>query len=85
MGRLARDETAEPVSRDQLSGANGNMEKTMSPVHLTTSRTSNLTQLVRTLAICDDHTKPSQKLVRKNLGTWSTDVSEETATVVVLC
>ena len=45
MRRLARDRTAEPVSREtKFSGANGDREKLIFfPVHLTTSRIGNLT------------------------------------------
>ena len=59
MSRLTRDATAEPVSRDQILRANGDMEKSILifPVQLTTSRIGNITRLILTLAIlCDDHT-----------------------------
>ena len=46
MGRLTWDGTAEPVSRDQISGANGDREIFISPVQLTTSRIGSLTQLI---------------------------------------
>ena len=61
MSLLARDGTAQPVSRDQISGANGNRETLIFPVQLTTSRIVNLTRLILTHAICNDHTyiKPS--------------------------
>ena len=36
------DETAEPISRDQIPGANGDREIFIFPVQLTTSRTGNL-------------------------------------------
>ena len=49
MGRLTRDRTAEPVLRDQISGANGDREICIFPVTLTTSRVGNLTQLIHTL------------------------------------
>ena len=39
-----------------FSGANGDREKIIFPVQLTTSRIGNLTRLILTLAICDDHT-----------------------------
>ena len=53
INRLARDGTAEPVSRDQFSGgANGDREIIIFPVQLTTSRIGNLTRLIHTLAIC---------------------------------
>ena len=52
-----RDGTAEPVSRDQISGANGDRENCIFPLQLTTSmRIGNLTQLIHTFAISDDHT-----------------------------
>ena len=44
-----RDETAEPVSRDQISGANGDREIFTFPVQLATSRIGNLTRLIHTL------------------------------------
>ena len=56
MSRLARDGTAEPVSRDQFSGANGDGEIIIFPVQLTMNRVGNLTWSIVTLAICDDHT-----------------------------
>ena len=49
MSRLRRDGTAEHVSRDQFSGANGDMEMFIFSVQLTTSRSSNLTRLIHTL------------------------------------
>ena len=55
MSRLSRAETAEPVSRDQFSGANGDREILIFPVQLTT-RIGNLTRLFLTLAMCDGHT-----------------------------
>ena len=56
ISRLTRDWTAEPVSRDQISGANGDREIFTFPVQLTTNRIVNLTQLILTLAMCDNHT-----------------------------
>ena len=61
MSRLTRDGTAEPVSRrDQIirreRGQEKNIFKTFFSVQLTTSRIGNLTQLILTLAICNDHT-----------------------------
>ena len=52
MSKLTRDRTAEPVSRDQLLGANADREMFISPVQLTPSRIGNLTRLIHTLAIC---------------------------------
>ena len=49
MSRLTRDGTADPVSRDQISGANGDRELVIFPVQLTTSRIGNLTGLTHTL------------------------------------
>ena len=49
MNRLTRDRTAEPVSRDQFSGTQGDREMFIFPVQLTTSRTGNLTRLIHTL------------------------------------
>ena len=45
MSRITRDGTAEPVLRDQLSGANGDREILIFPVRLATSRIGNLTWL----------------------------------------
>ena len=56
MSRLTRDGNAEPASRDKRSGANEDRGKFNFPVQLTTSRIRNLTRLLFTLAICDDHT-----------------------------
>ena len=45
------------LSREtKSSGANGDRESIIFPVQLTTSRIGNLTRLILTLAICDDHT-----------------------------
>ena len=51
MSKLTRDGTAEPVSRDQFSGTNGDREILFFAVQLTTSRIGNLTRLMITLAI----------------------------------
>ena len=56
MGRLTRDGTAEPNSRDQIHRRERDREKNIFPVQLTTSRIGNLTRLILALAICDDHT-----------------------------
>ena len=45
-----------PSRETKFSGANGDREISIFPVQLTTSRISNLTRLILTLAICDDHT-----------------------------
>ena len=42
-GRLTWDRTVEAVSRDKLSGANGDREIIIFPVQLTTRRIGNLT------------------------------------------
>ena len=55
MSRLTRDGIAEPVSRDQIFRLKRGQGKFISPVHLTTSRISNLTRLILPLAVCDDH------------------------------
>ena len=52
MCRLTRDATAETVSRDQISDANGHREILIFPVQLTTSRIGSLARLIYTLAIC---------------------------------
>ena len=57
MSRLARDGTAETVSRDQILRRERDREIFIFPVQLTTSRIGNLTGLIHTLAICDDHTQ----------------------------
>ena len=49
MNRLTRDGTAELVSRDQFSGANGDREIIIFPVQLTTGRIGNLARLIHTL------------------------------------
>ena len=56
MSRLTRDGTAEPSRETKFSGANEDREKNIFLVQLTTSRMGNLTRLILTLAICDDHT-----------------------------
>ena len=53
---MTRNGTAEPVSRDQILRRERGQGKLIFPVQLTTSRISNLTWLILTLAICDDHT-----------------------------
>ena len=56
MSRLTRDETAEPVSRDQILRRGRGQGNIHFPVLLTTSRIGNLTVLIITLDIHDDHT-----------------------------
>ena len=45
-----------PSRETKFSDANGDREMFIFSVQLTTSRIGNLTRLVHTLAICDDHT-----------------------------
>ena len=45
-----------PSRKTKFSSANGDREKFIFPVQLTTSRIGNLTRLIHTLNICDDHT-----------------------------
>ena len=49
--RLPQDGTVEPVSRDQILGANPDKEIFISLVELTTCRIGNLTRLIDTLPI----------------------------------
>ena len=54
---MTRDGTAEPVSRDQiLRHERGQGNTFIFPVQLTTSRIGNLTRLIHTFSISDDHT-----------------------------
>ena len=50
------DGTAEPVSRDQILGLERGQGKIIFPIQLTTNMIGNLTRLILTFAICDDHT-----------------------------
>ena len=45
-----------PSRETKFSGANADREIFISPVQLITSRIGNLTRLIPTLTICDDHT-----------------------------
>ena len=57
MSRLARDGTAEPVSRDQIlrrERGQGNIHFFCSADH--EQDWQHLTRFIHTLAICDDHT-----------------------------
>ena len=56
MSRLTRDGTAEPVSNDQILRRGRGQGNIHFPFQLTTCRIGNLTRLIHTLAICDDHT-----------------------------
>ena len=58
MSRLTRDATAELSRETKFSDANEDREIFMFPVQLNTNRIGNLTRLILTLAICDDHTSP---------------------------
>ena len=49
-----------PSRETKLPGANGDREIFNFPVQLTTSRIDNLTRLILTLALCDDHTYARQ-------------------------
>ena len=49
MSSLTRDGTAEPVSRDRFSGANGDKETFIFLVQLTKSRIGNLSRSIHTL------------------------------------
>ena len=60
MSRLTRDRTAEPVSRDQNLRREWGKENNIFPVQLTTSRIGNLTRLILTFDICDNHTSLHQ-------------------------
>ena len=46
----------DPSRENKFSGANGDRELFIFPVQLTTRRIGNLTRLILTLAICDNHT-----------------------------
>ena len=69
---MTRDGTAETVSRDHiLSGANGDREIFVFPVQLTTNRIGDLTWLILTLPICDDHTtnpRATPKISKEDSG-----------------
>ena len=53
MGRLTRDGTAEPVSRDQILRHERGQGKIYFPVQLTTRRTGKITRLIHNLVtIC---------------------------------
>ena len=52
MGRLTRDGTAEPVTRDKILRRERGQGTFILPVQLTTSRFGNLAGLMHTLAIC---------------------------------
>ena len=49
MSRLTRDGTADPVTRDQISGTHGDRGILIFTVQLTTSRIGNLTRFIHTL------------------------------------
>ena len=56
MSRLKRDETAETVSRDQILTRERGQGKIHFPCSSDQEQASNLTGLILTLAICDNHT-----------------------------
>ena len=56
MSRLTRDGTLIPSRETKFSGTYGDRGIFIFSVQLTTSRVGNLTRLIHTLAICDDHT-----------------------------
>ena len=68
MSRLTRDGTAEPVSRDQILRRERRQDNIIFPVRVTTSRIGNLTRLVRTLAMCDDHIYDCNRLQILEVG-----------------
>ena len=55
MSRLTRDGTAR-LARPNNQARTGTNQIFIFPFQLTTSRIGNLTRLILTLAICDDHT-----------------------------
>ena len=55
MSRLTRDGTAEPVPRDQILRREREQGNIHFPVQRTTCRVGNLSRLIHTVAICDDH------------------------------
>ena len=70
MSRLARDGTAEPVSRDQIlrrEREEGKYQILVFLVQLTTCRIGNLTRLIHILAIC----VTIHKLMSKKFSPWS--------------
>ena len=56
MSKLTRDGTVEPVSRDQILTRERGQGKIRFLVQPATSRIGNLTRLILTLAVCEDHT-----------------------------
>ena len=69
MGRLTRDRTAEPLSRDQIIRCERGQGNIHFPCHqLTTSRIGNLTRLIHTFALRDDHTLRVYTTIRITTG-----------------
>ena len=66
MGRLTRDGTAEPVSRDQILRRERGQGIIAFPGQLTTSRNGNLTRLILTLTIYDDLTYVHTRCTERN-------------------
>ena len=65
MSRLTRDETAEPVSRDQILRHARGQGNIIFPVQVTTSRIGNLTRLIHTLLyVMNIHTHPRSHAFR---------------------
>ena len=56
MSRLPRDGTTETVSRDQILRHEREQGNIRFPIQLNTNRIVNLTRLILSVAICDDHT-----------------------------
>ena len=68
-----------PFRETKISGAKGDGEISIFPLQLTTSRIGNLTRLILTLAICDDHTVQYSIVYQMN-------VSRQNVTIVlILC
>ena len=93
MSRLTRDGTVEPVSRDQILRRERGHGKHIFPVQLTTSRIGNITRLILTLAICDDHAAIQVHCCTKGFkvleyigakAVYSTDSSSTSTELVVL-
>ena len=84
MTRLARDGTAEPVSRNHIVRRERRQGKNVFPVQLTTSRTGNLTWLILTVAIVVvvDDDSHIQRIV---LATKETTVTQQVSHRPINC
>ena len=71
-----------PSRETKLSGANGDRGVYIYPVQLTTSRVDNVTRLILTLAICDDHTAVQLPRKRKKQYNSNLDLQVEYNKVV---